>query len=55
VFEGNDKETNKFAYEAVEKDWQSAYFKLKNTTIVYVKIKRRHVKYFQTHHKILVD
>ena len=38
------KETNKFAYESVEKDWQSAYFKLKNTTVVYVKIKRRHVK-----------
>ena len=50
----NDKETE-FAYETAEKAWQSAYFKLKNTVVVYVKTKRRRIKYLQTHHKILPD
>ena len=47
----NDKETNKFAYETVEKDWQSAYFKLKNTMVVYVKTKRKNVKFAEINHE----
>ena len=52
MFGMNGKETNKFAYETAEKDWQSAYFKLKNgPMVVYVKVKRKSVRYLEINHE----
>ena len=52
MFGMNGKETNKFAYETAEKDWQSAYFKLKNgPMVVYVKVKRKSVRYLEVNHE----
>ena len=52
MFDMNGKETNKFAYDMVEKDWQSVYFKLKNgPMIVYVKVKRKSVRYLEINHE----